>query len=85
MKLKPLNQDYQTEDLNLLKAKYISTLTDLGKSSFTYPLMMDLAELEAFYLDQVDTAIAQYEEIIQISGISNQEKLKAKLNLADLL
>ncbi|KAA3646830.1 MAG: hypothetical protein DWP98_10225 [Bacteroidetes bacterium] len=85
MKLKTLNQDYQTEDLNLLKAKYISTLTDLGKSSFTYPLMMDLAELEAFYLDQVDTAIAQYEEIIQISGISNQEKAQAKLNLADLL
>ena len=85
MKLKTLNQDYIEADLIQLKQKYLSTLKDLGKSSFTYPLMMDLADLESFYMNQVDTAIERYHEIIDIAGLSAQEKAKAKINLADLL
>jgi tetratricopeptide (TPR) repeat protein len=75
---------YTSEDLNKLNKDYKSTLVELGKNPRTATLIRGLAHLNAFYLDQIDTAIAELEETIEMPGISKVNKAECKLELADI-
>lgn len=86
LKAKTLNKkDISTEELETLKSQYLSTLAEFGKSSFTLPLMYNIAELEGFYLNRVDTAMRWYENIIALPNIMPELSAKAKIALADLM
>lgn len=85
-KLRVLDQkDYTKTDLLGVRATFLSTIEDLGKNSFSYPLMSSLADLEAFYLDDLDSAIMWNSLMIELPSLSKHQKAESKLALGDLL
>lgn len=83
--LKILNQtDYTSTDLIDLEKTYYQTIEELQAFISTVQLYIDLAHLQAFYLNKPDTAIILLEQVIQ-KGISNAQLLaKCKTELADI-
>lgn len=79
------NTEASQEEYEMLKGKYLETLDEFGKSSFTLPLMYNIAELEGFYLNRIDTAMSWYETIISLPNINTELAAKAKISLADLM
>lgn len=74
---------YDRDDLMTLKAEYLTFLKENGKGSRTSLIILELAELEALYLNNLDTAIVILDELIAYPGLNNYVKANAKLNLAD--
>ncbi|MFA6923411.1 MAG: tetratricopeptide repeat protein [Bacteroidales bacterium] len=77
-------RNYTTEELKELEKIYTSTIEELGKNPNTVYLLKDYAHLEAFYLNNTDTAINILSEAIDISGSSQQAKAQCKIELADV-
>ncbi len=75
---------YTKTDLLKLEKDYKETLSELGKSSKTASLVKGLAHLNAFYLDQPDSAIDNLEEAIRFPGISKTSQAECKLELGDI-
>ena len=76
--------NYSKEDLLKLEGEYHTTLTELGRDATTATLVSGLAHLQAFYLDNTDSAIANLEEAIDFPGISKSVQAKCKLELGDI-
>jgi len=77
--------NYTAEDLEKLRKTYATTISELRKSAFTLPLIRGEAELYAYYLDSISTAISILEDAVLIPGISKQDQAKIKIELADLM
>ncbi len=77
--------NYTALDLTELEKNFNTTITELGKSSGTVPLLKNLAHLQAFYLSKTDEAIALLEEAIAMPQLSPQTQAECKLELADVL
>jgi TolA-binding protein len=84
LKAKITQSEYQEEDLKQLNKEYSRNIKELGKSSFTLPLIRGQANLYGYYLDKVDTAIQVLQSAIQIPGISKEDQAETKIELADL-
>lgn len=67
-----------------LEQEYINSLQQVGKNAETAILLKELAQIQAFYLQKTDDAIALLNEAIQIPGISNKNKAICKLELGDV-
>jgi tetratricopeptide (TPR) repeat protein len=78
------SNNYSTADLQTLQKDYISTLNELGRTARTATLIRGLAHLQAFYLDQPDSAINELEEAISFPGISKTIQADCKLELGDI-
>lgn len=79
------NPNYTYQQLSELKSDYKNTIEDLGRNAYSFPMTMGLAELEAFYLHQEDSAIAILNELLRFSNLKEQDRAEAKLLLADIL
>lgn len=77
--------DYSRSDLLALEKAYQQTIEDLGKSSYTYPILLDLASLQAFYLNEEDSAINLLNQILNLPNLQGQDRAEAKLLLGDIL
>lgn len=75
---------YTLADLLQLKNDYHQTLSELGRSGRTAALVKGLAHLQAFYLDEPDSAIIQLEEAVAYPGISKLTQAECKLELGDI-
>jgi len=64
---------------------YENLLMKYGESASTVPLMMNLAHLYAFYMNEVDKSIELLEKIAIIPNVKPQTQAKAKLELGDIL
>ena len=80
------------EELKELKSNYIITLSHLDVSNNTfnnsirkYNLLVDLSEIEAYYLDDVSAAKQHLNTAILIPRLKEKLKAEAKLKLADIL
>ena len=80
------------EELKELKSNYILTLSqlDISNNSFNnsirkYNLLVDLSEIEAYYLDDVSAAKQHLNTAILIPRLKEKLKAEAKLKLADIL
>jgi tetratricopeptide (TPR) repeat protein len=78
------SNSYTASDLSKLENDYQSTLKELGRTPRTASLIRGLAHLNAFYLDQTDSAMADLEETIDMPGISKNTRAECKLELADI-
>ena len=76
---------YEQADLENLALDYEDLLKRYGKNGSTVGLVMNLAHLYAFYLDNVDNAIELLKEVPKLSNVDNYTKAKAKLSLGDIL
>jgi tetratricopeptide (TPR) repeat protein len=77
------NYDYTEEDLRALEKQYNTFLDEVGRNRTTAPLIAELARLEAFYINDLDAAIALLQEVVGYPGVQKQVRAKAKLDLAD--
>ncbi|MEM9917238.1 MAG: tetratricopeptide repeat protein [Bacteroidota bacterium] len=76
--------DYQQEDLLKLEREYESFLDEFGRNRATATIAMELASLEAFYLDNLPKASEILQELIGYQNLNRQLVAKAKISLADL-
>jgi tetratricopeptide (TPR) repeat protein len=76
---------YTAADLTELEKNFTITITELGKSASTEPLLKNYAHLLAFYLDKPNDAIRLLEETILLPQLSGIAQAECKLELADIL
>ncbi len=75
--------DYTEDDLRGLESQYEKFLTEFGKTKSTATIIVELADLEAFYLNDLDKAITLLKELLTYPGIKKSTLAKAKISLAD--
>lgn len=75
--------NYTSEDLQVLETQYESFLNEFGRSRATAGIVLELAELQAFYLNDLDKAVAILNELINFPGIDRIVQANGKLSLAD--
>ena len=80
------------KELKELKANYLLILSQLNNSKNVYKnnfrkynLLLDLSDIEAFYLSDVSSAKEHLNIAIQIPRLKEKQKANAKLKLADIL
>ncbi|MBL7826827.1 MAG: tetratricopeptide repeat protein [Saprospiraceae bacterium] len=74
---------YTEEDLKILEADYESFLNQFGRSTQTADLTIQLADLEAYYMNNLSKAIYLLEELKKMPGLHREKLARVKLNLGD--
>jgi tetratricopeptide (TPR) repeat protein len=74
---------YTREELVELEAEYDDFLNEFGRSYNTATIMQEMAELEAFYLNDLDKAIAILDVVINMPRLSRIAVAEAKIDLGD--
>ncbi len=74
---------YSMEDLHDLENQYERFLDEFGRNKTTATIIKQLADLQAFYLNDLDKAIALLNEMIDYPGIDRIVQANGKLSLAD--
>jgi len=67
-----------------MKQDYALLLTELGKTPFTIPLILNLAHLQAFYLGETNDAVELLLQAISIPKVTLAKQAECKLELADI-
>ncbi|NRB64013.1 MAG: tetratricopeptide repeat protein [Saprospiraceae bacterium] len=75
--------DYTQEDLIKLKQLYLDFLDEFGRRKVTAPIILELSELEALYLNDLDEAISLLEKMIDYPGLNPWVQAQGKLQLGD--
>jgi len=75
--------DYTEEDLQILESQYEAFLNEFGRSKLTAEIIYELANLEAFFLNDLDKAIRLLDEMIAFPNVDPFTQAEGKLNLAD--
>ncbi|MDC0231319.1 tetratricopeptide repeat protein [Aureispira] len=74
---------YTKDELLELEADYLAFLNEFGRSYSTATIMQEMAELEAFYLNDLDKAISILNTVVTMARLSRVAKAEAKINLGD--
>lgn len=75
--------DYTSEELRTLESEYESFLSQYERGPQTAYLIIQLADLEAFYINDLNKAIALLDELRQTPGLNRNTLARVKINLAD--
>ena len=84
-KRKKLTEGYTftKEELVQVEKEYESFLDEVGRNARTATIISELAELEAFYLQNLDKAVALLEEVVDFPMVDREVQSRAKLGLGD--
>ncbi len=84
-KRKKLTEGYTftKAELTEIEKEYESFLDEVGRNARTANIISELAELEAFYLQNLDKAVVLLEEIIDFPMVEREVQSRAKLSLGD--
>lgn len=74
---------YTADDLAQLKTDYLDFLSKLGKNQATASTMRDLSHLYAFYINDIPSATALSQEIINMPNADAQIRALSRLDLGD--
>ena len=77
--------NYSSADLSELEKNFNITISELGKSATTEPILKNLAHLEAFYLNKPTEAMTLLEETIALPQLPLKTQAECKLELGDIL
>lgn len=75
--------DYTKEDLLVLETEYETFLNEFGRNKNTGKIIYELADLEAFYLNNLDKAISLLDSMLAYPGLHRHLKAETKISLAD--
>lgn len=75
---------YSQDDLLTLEKRYESFLEEFGRNSSSAAIITELADFEAFYLNNYEKAIALLQEMIEFPDLDPAIRASGKLSLADL-
>lgn len=76
---------YDPDDLLEIEQEYKEAIDVLGINSRTVSLVRNLANLQAFYLENTAEAIELLEATLDLPRISNRVKAECRIELADIL
>lgn len=76
---------YSVTDLKKLETRYIETINTTGNYQEKNPLLLDLANLEAYYLHNIDTAEIILNKLLGSPGLEKTLEATAKIEKADIL
>lgn len=76
--------NHTEKEITTLKQEYISTLSELGKSQATIPIMQQYAYLLAYYFKSPQEAVDILDETLSMPQIKRNEKAESKLMRADI-
>jgi tetratricopeptide (TPR) repeat protein len=84
-KRKKLTEGYTFTKVELeqVEREYETFLQEVGRNARTAPIVAELAELEAFYLKNLEKAVSLLEELIDYPMVNREIQSKAKLSLGD--
>jgi tetratricopeptide (TPR) repeat protein len=74
---------YTTAELLEIETAYETFLTEVGRNTRTAAIVAELADLNAFYLKNLDKAVALLEELIAYPMVDKDIQSRAKLSLGD--
>lgn len=74
---------YTQADLEKLEQQYYDFLDEFGRRKVTAPIILELAELQALYLNDIPEAISLLKDMLEYPGLNPWVKAKGKLNLGD--
>lgn len=74
---------YTQEELLSLEQEYLRFLDEFGRTRNTASIMLELSELQAYYLNDMDKAILTLQEMVNMPGVQQQVQARGKLALAD--
>jgi len=77
-------RNFNAEEIKLCITDFEQALTRLGKSRVTFQVSLQLAEIRAFYAQQVSIAIDELQQIIRTPGLTDMQRAQAKMLLADV-
>ncbi|MFT7119982.1 MAG: tetratricopeptide (TPR) repeat protein [Neolewinella sp.] len=75
--------DYTQEDLKILEAAYDNFLEEFGINPASARIAIQLAELEALYLNDLVKATSILNTVVETNGVNAKTKARAKISLAD--
>lgn len=75
--------DYTIEDLRILESEYESFLAQYERGRNTAHIVIQLADLEAFYINDLEKAVRLLNELVNTPGLNRSVIARAKINLAD--
>ncbi|MCB0531003.1 MAG: tetratricopeptide repeat protein [Lewinellaceae bacterium] len=75
--------DYTLEELRTLEAEYESFLNQYDRGRSTAFIIIQLADLEAYYINDLNKAIKLLDELRQSPGLNRNTLARVKINLAD--
>jgi tetratricopeptide (TPR) repeat protein len=75
--------EYTREELLELEGEYKVYLEEFGRSFNTAAIMREMAELQAFYLNDLDKAISVLETVVKMPELSRIARCESKIDLGD--
>jgi tetratricopeptide (TPR) repeat protein len=78
------NRNYTIDELNAAISDYETTIQRVGKSRTTLRLIMELAEIKAFYANRSGDAQKLLEEALLIPGLTSIQQAEIKIALGDI-
>ncbi|MFM8596772.1 MAG: tetratricopeptide repeat protein [Flavobacteriales bacterium] len=77
-------RNFTTEEISQSILDYEIALNRLGKGRVSFQLILQLAEIRAFYATQTKQAIEELQALIQLPGLTDMQRAQAKMLLADI-
>jgi tetratricopeptide (TPR) repeat protein len=74
---------FTAEELKTIEKEYETYLNDAGRNMYSAPVVQELAELEAFYLNNLDKAIDLLQQLLGYTTLDRYVQARAKLALGD--
>ncbi|THH39246.1 tetratricopeptide repeat protein [Neolewinella litorea] len=75
--------DYTEADLRILETAYMEFLQQFGRNPASARIAIQLAELEALYLNDLEQATQILQGVVDLNGVDETVRAEAKLALAD--
>lgn len=77
-------RNYSNEELNAAISDYETTIQRVGKGRNTIKLIMELAEIKAFYATRAGEAQKLLEDALLIPGLTSMQQAEIKIALGDI-
>ncbi len=75
--------NYTRDEILALEQEYLQFLDEFGRTRNTAAIMLELSELQAYYLNDMEKAILLLQEMINMPGVQPVVQARGKLALAD--
>ncbi|MDP4761064.1 MAG: tetratricopeptide repeat protein [Crocinitomicaceae bacterium] len=78
------NRAYSEQEISATIQDYKAALERLGKSRFTFQIILELSHIKAFYGNQIEESIQDLTQLLQTPGLTDMQRAQVKMQLADV-
>jgi tetratricopeptide (TPR) repeat protein len=78
------NRAYSSIEIQATIQDYTDALTRLGKSKFTFQIILELSHIKAFYGNQIIESIELLTNLLATPGLTDMQRAQVKMKLADV-